>query len=118
MLVKDGKIIAGTKNTADYKNGTFGHAEFNLVYKCANKFSNKVFEEATFYTSYAPCVRCLIAIASLGVKNVAFDVSYKSFQKLLLFEKVPDYEKILAEMNVKIKIFGPVLEDEEMYIFE
>ena len=38
VLVNEDKIIAEAENTADYEKGIFGHAEFNLVHKCANKF--------------------------------------------------------------------------------
>ena len=119
VLVVDGEIIEEAENTSDYKNGIFGHAEYNLVHKCVNKFSDKVFENATFYTSCAPCVRCLMAIASLGIRKVIFGVSYKGFQKVLPFEEeVIDYESILSEMNVAIKLFGPVLEEEGLHVFE
>lgn len=119
LLVYDNKIIAEAENTSDYKKDIFGHAEFNLVHKCANKFSDKVFANATFYASCAPCPRCLMAIASLGIKTIVYGVSYKSFQKLLPFEKTtPNYEEILEKMDVSIKIIGPVLEDEGMHVFE
>lgn len=119
ILVSEDKIIAEAENTSDYEKGIFGHAEFNLVHKCANKFSDKVFENATFYTSCAPCVRCLMAIASLGIKTIVFGVSYKSFQQLLPFEEeIPNYEEILRRMNVSVEMIGPILEDEGMHTFE
>ncbi|MBP3428733.1 MAG: nucleoside deaminase [Clostridia bacterium] len=119
VLVSDGVIIAEAENTADYEKGIFGHAEFNLVHKCANQFSDSVLENAVFYTSCAPCVRCLMAIASLGIRTVVFGVSYKCFQKLLPFEEeVLDYERILGSMRVPMKMIGPVLEDEGMHVFE
>ena len=119
VLVSNDKIIAEAENTSDYEKGIFGHAEFNLVHKCANQFSDKIFEEAVFYTSCAPCVRCLMAIASLGVKTIVYGVSYKSFQKLCPTEwEIPDYEKILSKIDVCVKMIGPVLEDEEMHVFE
>ena len=119
VLVSEGNIIAEAENTSDYEKGIFGHAEFNLVHKCANKFSDKIFENAIFYTSCAPCVRCLMAIASLGIKTIVFGVSYKSFQQLLPFEEdIPNYEDILSKMYVSVKMIGPVLEDEGMHTFE
>jgi len=119
LLVSEGRIIAEAENTSDYEKGLFGHAEFNLVHKCANKFSDAVLENAVLYTSCAPCVRCLMAIASLGIKTVVYGVSYKSFQKLCpAEEEVPDYEEILAKMGVNITLMGPVLEDEGMHAFE
>lgn len=119
VLVSDNQIVAEAENTSDYEKGLFGHAEFNLVHKCANQFSDQMFENAVFYTSCAPCVRCLMAIASLGIKTIVYGVSYKSFQKLLPFEEeIPDYEEILRKMNVSVKIIGPILEDEGMHVFE
>ena len=119
VLVSEGNVIAEAENTADYEKGIFGHAEFNLVHKCANKVSDKIFENAIFYTSCAPCVRCLMAIASLGIKTIVFGVSYKRFQQLLPFEEdTPNYEDILSKMNVSIKMIGPILEDEGMHVFE
>ena len=115
----DGRIIAEAENTSDYEKGIFGHAEFDLVHKCANQFPDRVFENAVFYTSCAPCPRCLMAIASLGVRNVVYGVSYRSFQKLTPSEEdIPDYEAILGSMGVPMKLTGPVLEDEGMHAFE
>ena len=119
VLVSEGRIIVEAENTSDYERGLFGHAEFNLVHKCANMFSDSVFENAVFYTSCAPCVRCLMAIASLGVRKIVYGVSYKSFQKLTPFDgEVPDYEGLLGKMDVRMKMEGPVLEDEGMHTFE
>lgn len=119
VLVHDGKIIAEAENTADYEKGIFGHAEFNLVHACANRFSDAIFEKAVFYTSCAPCVRCLMAIASLGIGTIVYGVSYQSFAKLLPFEEEkPDYEKILGQMGVPMKMIGPNFEEEGMHVFE
>lgn len=119
LLVSEGDIIAEAENTSDYEKGLFGHAEFNLVHKCADKFSDSVFENSVLYTSCAPCVRCLMAIASLGIKHVVCGVSYKSFQKLTPFEgDIPDYEGILGSMGVQVRLEGPVLENEGMHAFE
>ena len=42
------------ENTADFERKIFGHAEFNLVHKCANKYSDDVLAESILYTSCAP----------------------------------------------------------------
>lgn len=118
-LVSGGKIIAEAENTADYEKNLFGHAEFNLVHQCANRLSDQTLADAVLYTSCAPCVRCLMAIASLGVKRVVYGVSYKQFSRLTPFEDdTPDYPSILAQMKVPMTLTGPVLEDEGMHVFE
>jgi len=43
------EIIAETENTADYKNGIFGYAEFNLVHKCTDKFFDTVLKCCIFH---------------------------------------------------------------------
>lgn len=119
VLVSENEIIAEAENTSDYEKGIFGHAEFNLVHKCANKFSDRVFKKAIFYTSCAPCVRCLMSIASLGIRTIVYGVSYDSFQKLLpKEEEIIDYEDVLSKMKVSVKMIGPILEDEGMHVFE
>lgn len=119
VLVHENRIIAEAENTSDHHKGIFGHAEFNLVHQCANRFPDRIFENAVVYTSCAPCARCLMAIASLGIRTIVFGVSYKSFQQLLPFEDdIPDYEEILHQMHVTVRLEGPVLEDEGMHVFE
>lgn len=119
VLVHDGRILAEAENTADYKKGLFGHAEFNLVHQAANRFSDQMLAEATLYTSCAPCVRCLLAIASLGIRKVVYGVGYQQFARLLPFVPVhPDYEALLFQMGVDMHLSGPVLEEEGMLVFQ
>ena len=55
VLVHNGMILEEAENTADFERKIFGHAEFNLVHKCANKYSDDVLAESALYTSCAPC---------------------------------------------------------------
>ena len=119
LIVHNDKILDEAENTADYKKGVFGDAEFNLVHQCANRYSDEVLREAVLYSSCAPCVRCLTAIASLGIQKIVFGVSYKAFSLLIPDDYEPiDYERAFANLNIKLKLEGPVLEDEGMRVFE
>ena len=119
LLVHDGEILEEAENTADWKKGIFGHAEFNLVHRCANRYPDPVLRESTLYTSCAPCERCLCAIASLGIGNVVFGVSYEAFSQLTPHDAVPlDREGLLQKLGIRMKLTGPVLEDEGMRVFE
>lgn len=119
LIVHNEKILEWAENTAGNQNGTFGHAEFNLVHKCANEYSDKILHESIFYTSCAPCERCLAAIVSLGVKTIVYGVSYQAFSLLTPNDYAPiDYEKLLGKMNIRVKLIGPILEDEGMRVFE
>lgn len=119
VLVHDGRILEEAENTADYTKKVFGHAEFNLVHRCANKYTDDVLEEATVYTSCAPCERCLAAIASLGVHHVVCGVSYQAFCRLLPFDYKPlDREGLLKQLGIRMTLEESVLEDEGMHAFE
>ena len=119
VLVHNGRILEEAENTADPDKGTFGHAEFNLVHQCADRYSDAALRESTLYTSCAPCERCLCAIASLGVENVVFGVSYDAFSQLTPGGASPaDREGLLRKLGIRMKLTGPVLEDEGMHVFE
>ena len=107
LLVHDGKILEEAENTADWKRGIFGHAEFNLVHKCANRYPDPVLKASTLYTSCAPCERCLCAIASLGIEKVVFGVSYRAFSLLTPYDEVPvDREGLLEKLGIRMKLNG------------
>ena len=119
LLVHNGVVLEEAENTADYQRGFFGHAEFNLVHKCANKYADAVLQESVLYTSCAPGARCRAPIASLGVRTVVYGVSYKEFSKLTPFDDQPlDREGLLRQLHLPLTLEGPVLEDEGMHVFE
>ena len=119
LLVHDGQVLETAENTADYQRGLFGHAEFNLVQRCANKYPDSVLKEAVLYTSCAPCERCLCAIASLGIETVVCGVSYKAFSRLTPFEYAPlDREGLLSRLGIRMRLVEGVLEAEGMHVFE
>jgi len=119
VLVHKNTILAMAENTSDYEQGIFGHAEFNLVHKLANKYPDQVFRESIFYSSCAPCPRCLMAIGSLGIEKVVYGVSYKTFEKLLPFSQEEiDYQDIFMSMGINLEMIGPIKEEEGMRVFE
>lgn len=105
-------MLEEAENTAGYEHGIFGHAEYNVVQKCAARYSDAKMRRAVLYTSCAPCVRCLMAIASLGIRKIVYGVSYESFGLLLPFDmEVIDYRSLLRNMGVEMETEGPVPED-------
>ena len=54
VLVHNGEILEEAENTADYAHGIFGHAEFNLVHKCANKYSDEILGQAVVIPAALP----------------------------------------------------------------
>lgn len=118
VLVHDGRIIEEGESTASNQIGAFGHAEFNLVHNCVGKYADDFLSECVVYTSTAPCVRCLMAIASIGVKKVYYSVSYERFSLILPHKTMYiDYPVVLKNMGVEMEMIGPVLEEEGMKVY-
>lgn len=119
ILVHNGEILEEAENTADYEKGFFGHAEFNLVHRCAGKYPDQLLREAILFTSCAPCERCLCAIASLGIQTVVCGVSYKAFSQLTPFDYAPvDREGLLSQLGICLRLVEGVLEEEGIHVFE
>lgn len=119
ILVHNGQIIEQAENRADDDRGIFGHAEFNLVHKLANQYSDQFLRESVLYTSTAPCKQCVFSIASLGIQKVVYGVSYASFHTLFPSEpEILDYEGVLAQLQTKFQLIGPVLEQEGMQVYQ
>ena len=119
VLVHNGEILEEAENTSDDVRGIFGHAEFNLVHKCADRYSDEILRNSVVYTSCAPCERCLAAIASLGVHRIVCGVSYKEFCRLLPFDyRAVDREGLLKQLGIQMTITESVLEEEGMRVFE
>ena len=119
MLVSGGKVLASSKNTTDYDEDRFGHSIYNVVSACMGKYSDEKLSSAVLYCSTAPCARCAAAIASLGVTNIVYGVSYEKYAKILPFwTKAPDVEGLYKACGMKAKLTGPVMEDEGMRVYE
>ena len=109
-IVADGKIVGNIsveqKSNVYCKDGEIGYPD-------------TILKESTLYTSCAPCERCLCAIASLGIENIVFGVSYEAFSQLTPDDAVPiDIEGLLQSLGIQMKLSGPALEEEGMHVFE
>ena len=78
------------------------------------KKRSKEYGDERYYCTTEDC-----AIASLGVENVVFGVSYEAFSQLTPVEASPvDRESLLQEFGIRMKLTGLVLEDEGLHVFE
>lgn len=118
VLVHDGEMIETAENTSMTEPG-FGHAEYNLVIKSAQRFPESVLTECTLYSSTIPCPRCACAIIAAGIKRVVYSVSYESFAKLIPGEyNELSCDEIIRRLERDVEVIGPILEEEGMRTFE
>ena len=75
VLVHDGEILEEAENTADYARKIFGHAEFNLVHKCANKYSDEILEKSIVYPvhqDFCSIMKHRQSVPSKGVRVIPY----------------------------------------------
>jgi tRNA(adenine34) deaminase len=58
VVVKDGNIIARSKNTRERTNNPAGHAEFNAILKAAAAQNAWRLSGCTVYVTLEPCIMC------------------------------------------------------------
>ena len=118
VLVHDGEIVETAENTSMTEPG-FGHAEYNLVIKSAQRFPESVLAESALYSSTIHCLRCTCAIIAAGIKRIVYSVSYASFAKLIPGEyKELSCDEIVRRLERDVEVIGPILEEEGMRTFE
>lgn len=99
VIVKDGKIIAGSSNSVTLDNDPTAHAEVNAIRKASRILNTFDLSGCEIYTSCEPCPMCLGAIywAHLDViyygnsredaKNINFDDEFIYSEMVLPLEK-------------------------------
>jgi tRNA(adenine34) deaminase len=118
VLVHDGEIVETAENTSMTEPG-FGHAEYNLVIKSAQRFPESVLAESALYSSTIPCLRCTCAILAAGIRRIVYSVSYESFAKLIPGEyNELSCDEIVRRLGCDVEVIGPILEEEGMRTFE
>ena len=96
LLVHDGKIIETAENTAGYERGFFGHAEFNLVHRCANRYSDGLLRESVLYTSFFRLIAFPVMIAFM-LKPFGLDPMVMNICVILLAMPVAANTAAMAE---------------------
>lgn len=105
IIVKSGNIISfgyngtpsGFDNSCEVGDTTKPevlHAESNAILKCASSTSSS--EDATLYTTLAPCFECAKLIIQAKIKRVVFSQNYRDAEGLkLLIRAGVEFQKII-----------------------
>lgn len=118
----DGNIIEEGENTVITSLDSIAHCEINLVHRLAGKFDFKYLDSCSIYASTEPCPMCTAAIFWSGIGRIVFALSKEGYHSIAgtkdpahLFEV--SAKKILSYGRRKVKISGPLLEDETSALY-
>ncbi len=117
LLVKDDTIVASTMDYSVEKSDPTAHAELDLIRNFCQ--DNNIFslEEYTLYSSSEPCVMCSGAIHWAKIKHVVFSVSQQRLNGASNGKRKPSCDSIVNVGKSKVKVVGPILEDEGFQVF-
>lgn len=103
LIVKDGNIISfgyngtpkGFDNVCEIDNITKRevlHAESNAITKCARSTSSS--EDATLYTTVAPCFECSKLILQSGIIRLVYKDEYRDTSGITMLKQLIDVKRI------------------------
>lgn len=92
VIVKDGKIIAGSANNVVIAHDPTAHAEIVAIREAARLLKNHDLKDCIIYSSCEPCPMCLGAIYWSGIKTVVyasdrFDAANAGFSDNLIYNE-------------------------------
>ena len=72
VIVKDGEIIASTRNNREATGDATGHAELLAIREACNKLGGWHLDKCELYVTLEPCPMCMGAIINSRLKKVTF----------------------------------------------
>ncbi len=116
VIVKDGKIIAGSSNSVTIDNDPTAHAEVNAIREACRKLGTFDLTGCRIYTSCEPCPMCLGAIYWAHIERIYYGNTRKdahdiNFADDFIYEEL---DKSLDERTVPII---PMMRDEALETF-
>lgn len=118
LLVKDGEVILKAENTVNTDHDVTCHAELNLVSQASRSFSVETLANCTLYTSTEPCPMCTGAIYWAGIPEIVYGAAAKTLAAMADETFVLESRVILGEGRSRVRVIGPVLEEEGLQVLK
>jgi len=98
IIVKDGKIVAGSSNSVTIDNDPTAHAEVNTIRKACRQLGTFDLSGCTIYTSCEPCPMCLGAIYWAHISRIFYgntrkDAADIDFADDFIYKELDDHYK-------------------------
>ncbi|MBP1540560.1 MAG: nucleoside deaminase [Prevotella sp.] len=116
VVVKDGKVVAGSSNSVTIDNDPTAHAEVNTIRKACSKLGTFDLSGCTIYTSCEPCPMCLGAIYWSRIGRIFYGNNRKD-ARAIDFADDFIYEELDKPMDERTVPIIPLLRDEAMESF-
>ena len=116
VIVKDGKVIAGSSNRVTIDNDPTAHAEVNTIRMACRALNTFSLEGCDIYTSCEPCPMCLGAIYWAHIDRIFYGNNRKDAADIDFADNFI-YEELEKPMDKRSVPITPMLRDEAIRTF-
>ena len=117
VVVKDGKLIAGSANRVTIDNDPTAHAEVAAIRLACKKLGSFDLSGCTIYASCEPCPMCLSAIYWARI-NTVYYANTKTDAKEIGFDDQFIYEEIVLQPEKRALKMIPFMRAEALGAFQ
>ena len=116
-----GEVLLVGENTINTDNDCLAHAEINLIREACKIYDYNFLNSCVIYTSDEPCAMCSSAIYWSGIGKLVYGLSKSTFYNSLGREN-PNWvfelgsREVFSKGGRKVKVIGPILEDEVLML--
>lgn len=118
ILVRDGEILAESRNTIVTDDDVTAHPELKLARWAARELSSAEVAETTMYTSTEPCPMCAGAMYHAGLRRAVFSTPAETVGEIAGAGLVMPSSDVFARGAESVETIGPVLEAEGRAVHE
>ena len=116
VIVKDGKVIAGSSNRVTIDNDPTAHAEVNTIRMACKALNTFSLEGCDIYTSCEPCPMCLGAIYWAHIDRIFYGNNRKDAADIDFADNFI-YEELDKPMDKRTVPIIPMLRNEALRTF-
>jgi len=117
VIVKDGKIVAGSSNSVTIDNDPTAHAEVNCIRKACKALETFDLSGCDIYTSCEPCPMCLGAIYWANIRTIYYANNRKDAARIG-FDDDFIYKELEKKMEDRSIPILPMIRDEALHTFK
>ena len=116
VIVKDGKIVAGSSNRVTIDLDPTAHAEVNTIREACRRLGTFDLSGCTIYTSCEPCPMCLGAIYWAHIDRIYYGNTRKDARDIDFADDFI-YDELERPMDERTVPIVPLLRDEALASF-
>ena len=116
VVVKDGKVIAGSSNRVTLELDPTAHAEVNAIREACRRLGTFDLKGCTIYTSCEPCPMCLGAIYWAHIDRIYYGNTRKDARDVDFADDFI-YDELSRPMDERTVPIVPLLRDEAQESF-